>query len=190
MTPAEMSSSATTFKLKAFAEWIEANGGFIEQTKGEWEVLRYTFTGKPPRILYRNKTGNLTLTKEVSADCQSFLSVFGKTGPDAVKKIARQKTLPLRKKVAERDFPNGNPTCCYCDQFITLEDVTFEHFLPIKKGGPNHIHNGALSCQPCNVAMGSEDVYTKILWRDKIQNIVAQTPPWEKFNAKEIEFSK
>lgn len=40
-------------KLDAFAAWAETQGYVREDTKGDYEVLRLRFTGKPPVLFYR-----------------------------------------------------------------------------------------------------------------------------------------
>lgn len=178
-------ATPTTFKLRAFAAWIEAKGGTVETVRGEYEVLRYRLDSPIPRILYRNKAGKLTVAPELRADYSRFLHEAGAIGEEAVSRLRRENSMPLKKKLVERDRQEGGfITCCYCGQFITLDDATLEHFHPISTGGRHHSDNCALACEGCNSSVGSLPVYHKILRRDVIRAAAAQCAPWEQFDAR------
>jgi len=180
-----------TIEVEEFSEWLEAQGAIFQMPTNEWEVLRYRLNGSSPKILYRKKTGVYTLTDEVRADYQQFCRDIGKMGEQAISRIERKATKPLKRKVAQRDQnEHGHLTCCYCDQFIEIDDCTLEHFLPVSKGGPNHAENAALSCAECNVAAGDKSVFEKIQLRDQIQLAMVQHLPWEKFDARKLGYAE
>ncbi|MBN7758946.1 HNH endonuclease [Nitratireductor aquimarinus] len=177
----------TTFKLRAFAEWIEAQGGSVDAPTSEWEVLRYRLTGKSPLIIYRNKKGKLTVSDETRADYRQFLDETGAGGEQAIQKMRRQNGAALRNSIIDRlERETGYACCCYCGQFVTRESSTLEHFVPISKGGPNHEFNLGIACEPCNLAVGSKPVVEKLVVRDQIRAAVQDIAPWDDFDARTI----
>ena len=52
----------------------------------------------------------------------------------------------IRKKVIDRD----GLICCYCENFLLLNDVTMEHIVPISKRGTFNTTNLTVACKSCN----------------------------------------
>jgi hypothetical protein len=52
--------------------------------------------------------------------------------------------------------------CFYCGCDLSVDTCSIEHILPKSAGGPDHIANMALSCQPCNRAAGALSVFEKV----------------------------
>lgn len=40
--------------------------------------------------------------------------------------------------------------CYYCQNNLPLEEVTVDHFIPLSRGGVDHVENLKISCYPCN----------------------------------------
>lgn len=40
--------------------------------------------------------------------------------------------------------------CFYCDKPLTLNRSTFDHRIPVSKGGSNQVSNLVVACVPCN----------------------------------------
>ncbi|MGI3128597.1 HNH endonuclease [Nitratireductor sp. PBL-C9] len=177
----------TTFKLRAFAEWIEAQGGSVFAPTNEWEVIRYRLSEWGIAVVHRNKKGNLTIPGKVRADYCRFLDQTGAGGEQAIQKMRRQNGAALRNSIIDRlERETGYACCCYCGQFVTRESSTLEHFVPISKGGPNHEFNLGIACEPCNLAVGSKPVVEKLVIRDQIRAAVQDVAPWDDFDARTI----
>lgn len=41
-------------------------------------------------------------------------------------------------------------TCCYCGEYMDDSEKTFDHFIPLSKGGKNISNNKLISCVYCN----------------------------------------
>ena len=48
--------------------------------------------------------------------------------------------------------------CCY-----VINDLTFDHVIPIGKGGPNNLLNGQILCEECNQLKGDKIISIKEL---------------------------
>ena len=46
--------------------------------------------------------------------------------------------------------------CKYCGYKLRLEDITFDHVLPLSKGGENNVENLVISCSNCNHLKGAK----------------------------------
>ena len=49
-------------------------------------------------------------------------------------------------------------TCQYCDVEVSRANVTFDHVVPLSKGGKTNWKNIVASCMPCNSTKGSKDI--------------------------------
>lgn len=54
------------------------------------------------------------------------------------------------------------PTCLYCEEEIDPRTCTIEHIVAKEAGGPEHASNLALTCGPCNRAMGHLSAVEKV----------------------------
>lgn len=55
--------------------------------------------------------------------------------------------------------------CYFCEFPYSLEDLTLEHLIPIKRGGSQKsLNNHALACSPCNNEKGGLTVREYALW--------------------------
>lgn len=58
--------------------------------------------------------------------------------------------------------------CWYCNAVFAEEsEVTLEHLCPASHGGPSHLSNLVLSCNPCNKEAGNLSVAEKVIKREK-----------------------
>jgi hypothetical protein len=55
--------------------------------------------------------------------------------------------------------------CAYCAQPLSLAAATFDHIIPLSKGGYNKATNGAIACAPCNSEKGSMSVEEYLAFR-------------------------
>lgn len=95
----------------------------------------------------------------------------------------------------------GFGECIYCG---TEEDTTFDHLIPLSKGGPDTISNQVPACRSCNSSKGSRDViewfgdrdepiprivwgkYLKLLYDEKKQDGALDDPITEEVENKWI----
>lgn len=56
------------------------------------------------------------------------------------------------RKTIER----GKTTCIYCG---CTDNLSWEHLIPISKGGPNIISNQIVACRSCNSSKGDKDIF-------------------------------
>ena len=161
----------TLSELEIFQAWIQDAGGLIQQPTNEWEVLRYNMPGRSkPAIIYRRKTGTLTLTNGAEQDFAKFQN--GQR-PERIRKALLPKKAGMRERLLERD----GPICCFCGQLLG-DDITFEHWLSAACGGNNHEANLALAHEACNRAADSACIMEKIAFRDAMREAVAASEPW------------
>lgn len=165
-------------KLEAFAEWIVAQGGQRLEPTNEWEVLRYRKADNCIGIVWKNKKGAFTYSKQFGNDYPRFLKEAGLAKTERVDRLRSDRNRALKVQLAERD----GDTCVYCGQFMT--EPTLEHFHALSRHGTNHPDNAALSCVGCNLVVGNLPVIEKIKLRDRIRAAVAALPPWDHFDAR------
>lgn len=44
----------------------------------------------------------------------------------------------------------SDPHCYYCRTYLKLEETTYDHILPVSRGGKTTFDNGRLACSFCN----------------------------------------
>jgi hypothetical protein len=52
----------------------------------------------------------------------------------------------IRQRVIDRD----GLVCCYCDEFLLLEQVTMDHIVPVSRRGTYNATNLTVACSDCN----------------------------------------
>lgn len=61
----------------------------------------------------------------------------------------------IRTRSARREhLKHWGNKCAYCGKRLTLENITLDHFVPLKRGGPKGALNTLLSCKKCNSYKG------------------------------------
>lgn len=68
-------------------------------------------------------------------------------------KVANRVDLPQWLKVK---LLNQSNRCCWCGATLTLRTATWEHRVPLSKGGTNDEHNLVLACAKCNHERGDD----------------------------------
>lgn len=69
------------------------------------------------------------------------------------------------RKAVEKKVPflelkklyNKDKSCTYCGLNLEKEDITFDHAMPLSRGGLNHIDNIRISCADCNQLKGKRN---------------------------------
>lgn len=80
--------------------------------------------------------------------------------------------------------------CAICGRFISYEEFTIDHIIPLAKGGTNEMKNLQCACNKCNLI--KSDILPDELM-DKLHEIVlyqSRKNPDEKFNRKIIAINK
>lgn len=167
-----------------FKIWIAARGGEVLEPTNQWEVVRFRGEGKTS-IIYTKKNGGVTFTGDASAAWNAFErrdDTFRLT--KKAPRMSQAKREPIVRTLIERD---GN-RCFYCATSFDEVKPTKEHLVPRTAGGPDHLSNLFLSCEPCNQEVGHASAPEKIRFRDlkrrgvgtqilqRIQNVGACLP--------------
>lgn len=50
----------------------------------------------------------------------------------------------------------GKNDCVYCG---SAEELSWDHLIPVSKGGPNIISNQVVACRKCNSSKGNKDIF-------------------------------
>ena len=77
-------------------------------------------------------------------------------------KTVRAYAAPILNSVLEQP---GSISCIYCYTVLTLDTISFDHLLPLSRGGSSWVPNLGLCCTTCNKTKGSltEDEYCSLL---------------------------
>jgi 5-methylcytosine-specific restriction endonuclease McrA len=59
------------------------------------------------------------------------------------------------EKIDLKSIYEKHPFCFYCGMELKIEDVEFDHFSPIARGGSHVADNIRVSCMPCNRRKGA-----------------------------------
>lgn len=98
------------------------------------------------------------LFRQWSAGRSAFLSI---SAGWAVRLVEASTHKGRQARIAHLMKRDG-PTCLYCGDEIDPRACTVEHIVPASAGGPEHASNLALSCRPCNAAMGHLSAVEKV----------------------------
>lgn len=162
-----------SFKLRQFADWIEANGGRLMSPTNPYEVLRYHLSGQT-HVLYRKGSGRLTISDAI----WDHYRIFQAGSP--ISTIQRL-TGAARDEMVKTLLLRDGDTCCVCQQFLE-DDITLEHWLAVDAGGSNDPRNLALAHEACNKLLGSHPLTRKVEIILQVRMAAADLPPWEKID--------
>ena len=153
-------------KLPEFKRWLAARGASLLEPTNEYELLRYAGDGKTA-VVYQNKKGRITLG-EIGARAWSAF-VDPKLDPHfRIAQRGRSKAQAKRSVVVTTLIKRDGNFCFYCgDPFTDALPPTKEHLVPRTSGGPDHISNLFLACEPCNAQVGHAPAAEKIRFRDR-----------------------
>lgn len=150
------------FDIRSFKDWLTQRGAIIEPATSVWEVLRVdTIDGK--FIVYKNKKGVETWPDGLMDIVNAFRE--GRSIPLSPDQKKRKRLKHLVEEIAQRD----GLYCWFCEVgFLSTDsrEITIEHLVSLCHGGPNHLSNIVISCQPCNEKAGSISVSEKVKFRD------------------------
>lgn len=143
-------------RLPAFREWLIAHGASMLEPTNEWELARFS-GDNGTSIAYTSKRGTVTFTGDAGDAWRAFISgaEFRALTPTKRKRVSGSPTI---RALRRRD---GN-LCFFCQRYVSEENQTVEHIVPIVHGGPNHMSNYALAHRACNEKQGHKDAVAKI----------------------------
>ena len=77
-------------------------------------------------------------------------------------KTARAYAKPILESLVAQP---GSISCIYCHTVLDLHSISFDHLLPLSRGGANWVPNLGLCCTTCNKTKGSltEEEYCQLL---------------------------
>jgi hypothetical protein len=55
-----------------------------------------------------------------------------------------------------KTIEQGKTNCIYCS---CTENLSWDHLIPVSKGGPNIISNQVVACRSCNSSKGGKDIF-------------------------------
>lgn len=67
----------------------------------------------------------------------------------------RQRKRPVVQFTRANIYTRDNYTCQYCEQPKPVEDLTFDHVVPVAFGGTRTWENIVTACEPCNRRKGA-----------------------------------
>lgn len=64
------------------------------------------------------------------------------------KQKAKRKIFPANERIAV--YSKGKGRCAICGKFVSFDDFTIDHIIPLAKGGTNEMDNLQCTCKVCN----------------------------------------
>ncbi len=147
-------------EIETFTQWLRDRGADVLVPMSEWEVLRFVANDQTS-ILYRNKNDELTWTGEADKAWAAFKGrrkwQAGKTTASGNSKRRPQKLHAL--------ITRDGKACWFCFQELEDSEITIEHLVARSSGGPNHLDNLVIACEPCNAKAHTMSVAEKVALR-------------------------
>ena len=69
---------------------------------------------------------------------------------------ARMRNVLVENVNYRKVYEESTKKCAYCEKPLMFDDVEFDHFIPISKGGSHERSNIRVSCLPCNRTKGAK----------------------------------
>jgi len=148
-------------QLKIFTQWLRDRGADVLAPMNQWELIRFV-ANEETSVLYTQKSGRLTWTGETEKAWDCFKGK-GQWMPGTAKK--RKPKGQYIEALIRRD----GPTCWYCRTMLDFVEMTTEHLVARSSGGPHHMDNLVIACQPCNERAHTMSVPEKIILREQIK---------------------
>lgn len=122
---------------------------------------RIKFYKKPKRICDNcNKEGYINIIINGKKFCRKcYKSSIRKNYYLALDHKRRGKIKGGGGNISEEDFNRileRDKSCVYCG---SKQNLTFDHILPISKGGKSDISNYVLACSKCNISKGKKNIF-------------------------------
>lgn len=130
-----------------FEAWLVEHGSAILAPTNEWEVIR--FIGQNATCVVYSDSRQCIKDHHWQHGARGAFDAFTQKKPWRASKrtnIGQRKRINTVRSIAQRD----GWTCAYCLCALDEDDATIEHFVALTHGGPDHLANQVLACQPCN----------------------------------------
>lgn len=152
-------------KLKAFTDWLVANGAELLAPTNEYEMLRYR-DSNGVQVIYSNSTRTNCKTSNGYGALNAYLA-FRDNKP--WRAVPRQKSAIEKQPMVVRSLlARDGADCFYCGKPLG-DNITVEHLVSRTHRGPNHISNYALAHAECNLAAGHMSVVEKVRFRETLR---------------------
>lgn len=150
-------------QVERFKAWVAERGGEVLIPTNEYEVVRFRAMRRTS-IIYSSRAGNVTYVGDARKAWDAFVLC-----DKSFRFVARAKAdahLLKREVVVRTLIARDGNLCFYCGVSFCEVRPTKEHLVPITAGGPDHIGNIFLACEPCNRDVGHRSAPEKIRYRD------------------------
>ena len=157
--------SKRAFDMDAFKAWLVERGAIVDAATNPYEILR-TRTCEGIFVAYKNTKGTERWPDGLIAIREAFLA--GKDialSPDLKSRVRLRHTI---ESIAARD----GLECWFCERgFLSTDsrEITVEHLCPKAHGGPDHLSNLVIACEPCNRAAGNQSIADKVRLRERMR---------------------
>lgn len=156
MAELPLTRSAFDKTWPTFSKWLVEHGSAILKPTNKYEAARF-LTDVGTGVVYANRKGEITHWSN-NADA-AFLAYKAGTPWRAIDAIVRSKKTRREYEALVARDGNG---CMYCAAPLSIDSATIEHVVPVTSGGPNHLANKALACEPCNRKAGNLSAREKL----------------------------
>lgn len=148
--------------INKIRRWAVAGSAEDQALTNKYELVRLRVKGGVA-IVYRRDNGKTTWNPLAMELKRAF--EHGQPFPTELRPVQAvkrdSKTSVTERTLIQRDGRG----CFFC--FHEKELMTIEHLVPRAHGGPNHIANKFLACEPCNLAAGHLSAPEKIRIREE-----------------------
>jgi len=110
------------------------------------------YAENPKKFLDRAKKRNADVNHKIKINIyRRAWYLFNKDKVREIKMRRRaQKLTTQTSKLNINEIYSNSPFCFYCNKPLTLKEATFDHFIPLSKGGLHAKENMRISCKHCN----------------------------------------
>lgn len=158
-------------EIDLFKEWVVSRGAEVLVATNAYEIARFRghIEGVPniTHIIYVNAKGVMNFQNGALAAWTAFRARdpnFRMMKRTKVNRMNPKRRSTITKTLITRD----GDACFYCGATFSAElPRTKEHLVAQTHGGPDHLSNVFLSCEPCNSEAGHLSAPEKIRLRDR-----------------------
>ena len=153
-------------RFARFVAWLQVRGAKTLPPTNPYEAIRFRSNHhNGVSIIYLSKAGKMTFEGVAEEAWRAFLGKDNKAewNSDRFVPKIRSKTTRVLSALIRRD----GPECWYCGRALNGKTATVEHICARSVGGPNHVANFCLACDPCNKEAENLPVVKKVELRER-----------------------